>query len=109
MLYIFVGLNAPPRLTNQLIIGIFYIIIGMDQAWIFYLMTLNSVVNPWIYMIFNSNLVESLERLFCPSCYDSRHNAHPAGKKALRRSLLGGFKAQNMEVYETQRPSVSPR
>ena len=31
-----------------------------------YLMTLNSVVNPWIYMLFNKNLVESLKAILCP-------------------------------------------
>ena len=31
---------------------------------LFYLMTLNSAVNPWIYMIFNPNLVEAL----CNAC-----------------------------------------
>ena len=31
---------------------------------LFYLMTLNSAVNPWIYMIFNANLVEAL----CNAC-----------------------------------------
>ena len=35
-------------------------------GWLFWLLTLNSVVNPWIYMIFNVNLVESLYRVCCP-------------------------------------------
>ena len=33
---------------------------------LYYCMTLNSVVNPWIYMMFNCNLVESLRHLLCP-------------------------------------------
>ncbi len=36
-------------------------------AWLFWLLTLNSVVNPWIYMFFNVNLVEVLWRLCCPA------------------------------------------
>ena len=36
------------------------------MVWLFWLLTLNSVVNPWIYMIFNVNLVESLARVCCP-------------------------------------------
>eukprot|EP00095_Tigriopus_kingsejongensis_P010910 snap_masked-scaffold348_size200312-processed-gene-1.4 protein:Tk10910 transcript:snap_masked-scaffold348_size200312-processed-gene-1.4-mRNA-1 annotation:"vasopressin v1a" len=34
-------------------------------TWLFWLLTLNSVVNPWIYMFFNVNLVEALCRACC--------------------------------------------
>jgi hypothetical protein len=36
-----------------------------SMVWLFWLLTLNSVVNPWIYMMFNANLVESLCHIFC--------------------------------------------
>ncbi len=34
-------------------------------TWLFWLLTLNSVVNPWIYMFFNANLVEALWNACC--------------------------------------------
>ena len=37
---------------------------GFSMRVLFYLMTLNSAVNPWIYMIFNANLLEAL----CNAC-----------------------------------------
>ena len=71
-------------------------------------MTLNSVVNPWVYMMFNANLVESLERLFCPACYESRQNSR-SGNASLKKGILRSLKSQNIRTYEVQRPSVSPR
>ena len=71
-------------------------------------MTLNSVVNPWVYMMFNANLVESLERLFCPACYESRQNSR-SGNVSLKKGILRSLKSQNIRTYEVQRPSVSPR
>ena len=35
------------------------------MTWLFWLLTLNSVVNPWIYMFFNANLVEALWNACC--------------------------------------------
>ncbi len=37
------------------------------MKFLFWLLTLNSVVNPWIYLAFNGNLVDSLIRIFSPS------------------------------------------
>ena len=42
------------------------IFLGDYMMILYYCMTLNSVVNPWIYMMFNYNLVESLRHLLCP-------------------------------------------
>ena len=69
-------------------------------------MTLNSVVNPWIFMMFNTHLVDSLKRLFCPSCYEPRHNGGPRG---LKRGLLNSFKKQNIPTSDLKRRSISPR
>ena len=69
-------------------------------------MTLNSVVNPWIFMMFNTHLVDSLKRLFCQSCYESRHNGGPRG---LKRGLLNSFKKQNIPTSDLKRRSISPR
>ena len=41
------------------------------MTWLFWLLTLNSVVNPWIYMFFNVNLVEALCRACCPGYEDA--------------------------------------
>jgi len=51
-------------------------------TFLFYLLTLNSVVNPFLYLAFNANLVESLTRFFCPGLqgHDERH-----GGKTLRQ------------------------
>lgn len=48
-----------------------------SMKFLFWLLTLNSVVNPWIYLAFNANLVESLRRLWCG-------NAPPSGCTDLR-------------------------
>ena len=55
------------------------------MAILFYLMTLNSVVNPWIYLMFNANLVESLKVIICP-CIDSSSSRPVSPNNPLRRS-----------------------
>ena len=76
------------------------------MRFLFWIMTLNSVVNPWIFMMFNTHLVDSLKRLFCQSCYESRHNGGPRG---LKRGLLNSFKKQNIPTSDLKRRSISPR
>ena len=61
---------------------------------LFWLLTLNSVVNPWIYLAFNNNLVESLMRLFCPSALEDRRR--------------GGKRPKKMKNKERKSRSVSP-
>lgn len=72
-------------------------------SWLFWLLTLNSVVNPWIYMFFNANLVQALYGLIlcCPqgpqfrselnrSRYQPRPQETAQGIKLLRtRSNIG--------------------
>ena len=50
--------------TTTTLISLHFLVNSM--VWLFWLLTLNSVVNPWIYMMFNVNLVESLYRVCCP-------------------------------------------
>ena len=55
------------RVCNHLYYPVFFRFIpGEYMMILYYCMTLNSVVNPWIYMMFNCNLVESLRHLLCP-------------------------------------------
>ena len=42
----------------------FYIFSGNAMVWLFWLLTLNSLVNPWIYLAFNSELRAPLKNLF---------------------------------------------
>ena len=44
---------------------VYYYIAVFSMRVLYYLMTLNSAVNPWIYMIFNPNLVEALCNVCC--------------------------------------------
>ena len=51
----------------------------------YYMLTLNSVVNPWIYMMFNFNLVESLKVILCP-CFSRRAASRPVSPNNPLRS-----------------------
>ncbi len=55
---------------------------------LFWLLTLNSVVNPWIYMVFNANLVESLSKIcFCGYSFGGKGHRN---KHKSRRGHKGG-------------------
>ena len=69
------------------------------MQFLFWLLTLNSVVNPWIYLVFNNNLVESLKRLFCPSRLEERRRRLSKPKRSKK-----GQDRQN----ERKSRSVSP-
>ena len=71
---------------------------------LFWLLTLNSVVNPWIYLAFNNNLVESLKRLFCPSRQeDHRRRGLP------KRSRKGLFQGQQERKSRSVSPALTQR
>ena len=66
------------------------------MVWLFWLLTLNSVVNPWIYMMFNANLVESLLHIFCRGCdccYGGLDRHHRHRNQGPGR-LFGGQKSE---------------
>ena len=66
------------------------------MQWLYWLLTLNSVVNPWIYMFFNVNLVESLYRACCccdPVVMGSRRGGGGGGGQR-GHLLLGGSRNQ---------------
>jgi hypothetical protein len=63
------------------------------MVWLFWLLTLNSVVNPWIYMMFNANLVESLCHLFCRANWGAR-----SGGKDRHRRNTGASRSSGRKV-----------
>ena len=60
------------------------------MEWLFWLLTLNSVVNPWIYMFFNRNLVESLAHL----CY-CNDTSTGSFRPSITSKWTGGRRHQN--------------
>ena len=69
---------------NEIILD--YFSLPVDKLIIlYYMLTLNSVVNPWIYMMFNFNLVESLRVILCP-CISRRTSRPVSPNNPLRRS-----------------------